>query len=109
MRFSLVFSAVAATLIAVPVAAEQPVRVGNDSYVVRMKYADLRQPEGRARFLAALQKSATRLCDGVQPARDARACEADVVARAEREAIPQVAKAIRLARTEKEGVELAQR
>jgi hypothetical protein len=100
---------VAVVLAAAQVAAAETARVGNDSYVTRMKYQDLKAPEGRAALLAALQTSAARLCDGVRPLRDAELCARDVVATAERQAIPQVARAIRLARVEQQGVALAAR
>ena len=96
-------------LVAAPALAQQTVRVGSGDLVTRIAYKDLKQPDGRARLMAALWNSAERLCTDVRPLGAAERCKARVMADAEQAALPQVARAIRLAHAEAEGVALASR
>ena len=98
-----------AARVAAPALAQQTVRLGTGDLVTRIAYKDLKQPDGRARLMTALWNSAERLCVDVRPLRAAERCKARVVADAEQAALPQVARAIRMARAEAEGVALASR
>lgn len=98
-----------AALVATPALAQQTVRVGTGDLVTRIAYKDLKQADGRARLAAALWRSAESLCADVHPVRAAERCKARVVADAEQTALPQVARAIRMARAEADGVSLAAR
>lgn len=91
----------------VAISSAEPVRITNDSFVIRMSAKALQAPEGRARLLQSLQESARRLCADVQPRADAPACERGVIALAMLKAQPEVGQAIRLAETEQQGLVLA--
>jgi hypothetical protein len=72
--------------------------------VIRATSGQLATVEGRADFMAVVERSAQKLCDGVHPRRDRDACEASVVAGVEAQARPGVARVIRMARAERNGV-----
>jgi UrcA family protein len=71
--------------------------------VIRTTSGELATAEGRAAFLAVVERSARKLCDGVQPRRDRDACEARTAADLEAQARPGLARAIRMARLERDG------
>lgn len=89
------------------ISSAEPVRISNDSFVIRMPEKALQTPAGRARLLQSLQESAGRLCADVHPRSDAQACERGVVTLAELRTPPEVGRAIRIALTEQQGSVLA--
>lgn len=103
------YLAFAALLAAMPVAAAEPVRLGDGSEVVRAVYADLKTPQGRAAFHRSLEVAAARICADVKPRRSAADCRTAVVRDAEARALPQVALQLRLARQEAQTIQLAGR
>jgi hypothetical protein len=91
----------------VAISSAEPVRIADDSFVIRMYVKALQTPTGRARLLLSLQESARRLCADVQPRSEAPACEHGVIALARLHTQPVVGQAIRLAETEQQGTVLA--
>lgn len=84
-------------------------QVGNNSYVIRLQSADLADAAGRAALLQVVERAAGRLCAGVSPRRAAARCIADNMAAATGRLPIRVRQAIELARTERDGLQLAAR
>lgn len=99
---------VAVALAAPAAAAPVSVQTGT-GIVTRVPYAELKTFAGRARFLAAVEASADRLCRDVHPLRLREACETDVVARVEAGTIRPVRQALQRAAAERDEVAFAAR
>ena len=82
-------------------------RVGS-SYVIRFEKLDLSTASGRATLLAQVERSAAKLCEGVQTRAKRQACAAEAV-KAVLTKTPDIAGTIQLARLERDGQQQAQR
>jgi UrcA family protein len=102
---------IAALAAAVPAAASDitPWPVGN-GYVMRFGSGEIATAEGRAALLAGVERSARKLCQNVherRPRRNEIACEADVIERTVQSSRPGVARALDMARVERQDVMLS--
>lgn len=102
MRNIALTAALAATLAAGPALAGKAYPVGKDSFHIVGQ--DLTTPQGRAEGLRLVERSAARLCDGIQPRVDFDACTSDAVKIVATSAQGQM---IRLAMQERDGVQTA--
>jgi UrcA family protein len=82
-------------------------KVGS-TYVVRFENLDLSSPPDRARLLAQIERSASKLCEGVRTRAKRQACAAATVKSA-LSAAPELAATLHLARLERDGQQQAQR
>ncbi len=101
----------AGLLIAAPASAEAPSawRVGNDSFVIHYRPADLGEAGYRGQLLRTIERSAARLCGGLAPRRAAESCAADRVAAATARLPRQVQRAVHLAQSERDMLQVAAR
>lgn len=84
-------------------------QVGNASYVLHPRPAQLQDSSGRAELLRAVERAAERLCRDAGPRRAELRCMAERLAAAERTFPATVRRAIELARTERGGQPLSAR
>jgi UrcA family protein len=84
-------------------------QVGNSSYVLHPRPAQLQDSSGRAELLRAVERAAERLCKGAGPRRAEMKCMAERLAAAERSFPATVRRAIDMARSERRGQPLPAR
>lgn len=82
-------------------------KVGS-TYVVRFDKLDLSRPADRQILLAQVERSATKLCEGVRTKAKRQSCKDEAIKTSLAKA-PDLDTAIQLARLERDGVQQAQR
>ena len=99
--------AVLALCFAAPASA-QTWKVGS-TYVIRHQHLDLDRPADRLALLVQVERSATKLCEGVRTNAKRRACVESSMAESLDAAPAQVRGAVQTARLERDGQKQAQR
>jgi UrcA family protein len=89
-------------------AGAQAWKVGS-TYVIRHQHLDLDRPADRLALLVQVERSATKLCEGVRTNAKRQACREASIAESLAAASPEVRGAVRTARLERDGEKQAQR
>lgn len=89
-------------------AGAQAWKVGS-TYVIRYQHLDLDRPADRLALLVQVERSATKLCEGIRTKAKRRACTEGSIAESLEAAPAEVRGAAQLARLERDGEKQAQR